>query len=122
MPSGRYEIYGLSQDITALARARDDAKAAAQKLKLALTTARAGVFEIDFGARRFTASSEFTAMVSPDVQAAGPEHPLPFFHADDRAVLTELYEQTQQSQSACAGCGSIWRSRRRGAAPPAASA
>jgi signal transduction histidine kinase/CheY-like chemotaxis protein len=100
MPSGRYEIYGLSQDITALARARDDAKAAAQKLKLALTTARAGVFEIDFGARRFTASSEFTAMVSPDVQAAGPEHPLPFFHADDRAVLTELYEQTQQSQSA----------------------
>src|SRR6185369_6394626 len=34
--SGRYEMYGLSQNVTDLAEARDEANVSAQRLKLAL--------------------------------------------------------------------------------------
>ncbi|HEY3696835.1 hybrid sensor histidine kinase/response regulator [Phenylobacterium sp.] len=100
MPSGRYEVYSLTQDITALALARDEAKAAAQQLKLALTSARAGVFAVDFPSNSFAPSAEFMAMVAPEARAAGPQNPLPFFHEDDRARLIALYQTARHRHSA----------------------
>ena len=46
--SGLYEMYGLSQNVTDLAQARDEANLSAGRLKLALAAARAGVFGYDY--------------------------------------------------------------------------
>jgi len=99
-PSGKYELFGLSQDITALAHARDQANAVARQLQLALTTARAGVFEVDFEKNLFQPSPAFLAMVAQDAQAAGPNSPLPFFHEDDHPILRTLYERVRSAQAA----------------------
>ena len=57
--SGRYEMYGLSQNVTDLAEARDDANASAGRLKLALAAARAGVFGYDYAKGEYWSSQEF---------------------------------------------------------------
>jgi signal transduction histidine kinase/CheY-like chemotaxis protein len=100
MASGKYELYGLTQDITALATARDQANAAAQLLKLAMKTARAGVFEIDFESGAFRPSDEFLGMLAEPDLAVGPDHPLPFFNEEDHQVLRELYREVRASQVA----------------------
>jgi signal transduction histidine kinase len=63
LPSGFYEMYGLTQAVTELAAARDDARASAEQLRLALTAAKAGAFEIDFRARELSCSTAFVELV-----------------------------------------------------------
>jgi signal transduction histidine kinase/CheY-like chemotaxis protein len=100
MPSGQYELFGLSQDVTALARARDEANAAAQLLKLAVKTARAGVFEVDFSGNVVAPSPEFLAMVAEEVRGVGPEQPLPYFAEEDWPTLRTLYRRVRDTQCA----------------------
>jgi len=61
LPSGRFEMYGLTQDVTSSALARNEARAKAAQLNIALSAARGGVYEIDFQARQFHCSPEFVA-------------------------------------------------------------
>lgn len=90
MASGRYEMFGLSQDVTSQAAARDEARTAEQRLKLALKGARAAVFEYDFVVRRFWGTPELAALVDPEVLSAAVADPLALFHPDDRAAVSEL--------------------------------
>jgi signal transduction histidine kinase/AmiR/NasT family two-component response regulator len=99
MPSGRYELFGLSQDVTALSEARDQSDAAAKLLKLAMKTANAGVFEIDFVTGEFKPSPEFLAMVAEDARAVVPENPLPYFLEDDWRTLRSLYNRVRETRS-----------------------
>jgi signal transduction histidine kinase len=62
MPSGKYEVFTLAQDVTALAEARDQAQAKARQLSLALHAAKAAVFEIDFRNRTVAYSADFVRM------------------------------------------------------------
>ena len=62
LASGRYEMHGISQNITPQAMARDQANAAASRLKLALTGAQAGVYEYDYVNKSFWVSPEFKAL------------------------------------------------------------
>ena len=87
--SGRYEMYGISQNITAQAVARDEADANASRLKLALTGAQAGVYEFDYAKKSFWVSDEFKAL-------AGREHverPRDLYHPDDWDSLADLGER-----------------------------
>ncbi len=75
-PTGGYSLQGMVQDVTELAEARDaavaaehkvrglmeEARAASQRLRLALGAAQAGVFEIDHAAKRFWCSPEFVLL------------------------------------------------------------
>ena len=90
LPSGRYEMLGVSQSITSLARARDEANANAQRLKLALQAAKAGVFEYDYARNDFWMSPELEAMIGPEAIAARGPDPLIVFHPDDRALATAV--------------------------------
>ena len=90
LPSGRYEMLGVSQSITSLARARDEANANAQRLRMALQAAKAGVFEYDYAKNHIWMSPELEAMVGHDVVAAGGPDPLVVFHPDDRALATAV--------------------------------
>ena len=47
LPSGRFEMFGISQNVTELARSRDEADLVTSRLELAMAAANAGVYEID---------------------------------------------------------------------------
>ena len=90
--SGRFEMYGLSQNVTDLAQARDEANASAGRLKLALAAARAGVFGYDYAKGEYWLSPEFRDLLGQSVleAAAAAEDPRVIFHADDRDTMRTL--------------------------------
>jgi signal transduction histidine kinase/CheY-like chemotaxis protein len=92
LKSGRYEMYGLSQSVTDLALARDEANANAQRLKLALTAARAGVFGYDYVKAEYWLSPEFRDVLGEEaVLAAGAaDDPRAIFHPDDRDTMRAM--------------------------------
>ncbi|WP_372785509.1 ATP-binding protein [Phenylobacterium sp.] len=91
LKSGRYEMYGISQNVTALAQARDEANTSAQRLKLALTAARAGVFGYDYKTGDYWMSPEFRELLGPTALAAATtEEPRGMFHPDDREAVRLL--------------------------------
>jgi signal transduction histidine kinase len=88
-PSGRYELFSLTQDVSEHAMARDRAEAKARHLELALNAARAGAFEIDFKTRRVDCSPEFVRLMGyafdfEDVMAVR------VFDTRDQAAFTEM--------------------------------
>jgi signal transduction histidine kinase len=89
LPSGKYELYSLTQDVTEHAMARDQAEAKARHLELALNAAHAGAYEIDFKTRRVDCSPEFVRLMGyafdfEDVMAAR------VFDTRDQVVFTEM--------------------------------
>jgi signal transduction histidine kinase/CheY-like chemotaxis protein len=90
LSSGRYEMLGVSQSITSLARSRDEANANAQRLRLALQAAKAGVFEYDYARNDIWMSPELQAMIGPEMAASGGPDPLIVFHPDDRALAAAV--------------------------------
>jgi len=63
LKSGRYEMYGLSQNVTQLAEARDEANISSLRLQLALTAAKAGVFVFDYASDSYWISQEARELV-----------------------------------------------------------
>jgi len=94
LPSGRYEMLGVSQSITSLARARDEANANAQRLRLALQAGRAGVFEYDYKDRTFWLSPELETMVGPDILKDASVNPLSVFHPEDRPLAAAVEQSS----------------------------
>ena len=90
--SGRYEMYGISQNVTDLAQARDDANGSARRLKLALAAARAGVFGYDYAKREYWVSPEFRDLMGQSVvdAATAADDPRVIFHPDDRDTLRTM--------------------------------
>ena len=82
--SGRYEMYGLSQNVTDLAQARDEATVGAQQLKLALTGARAGVLGRDYVKKAFWFSQELRALVGEKVWRAAVADSISIYHPEDQ--------------------------------------
>jgi len=104
---GVFALLGLSEDITELAAARDaarkgeqqmrkarrEAQANAQRLKLALQAAEAGVYEIDHVAKTFWASPEFrklTGQTNATYEEATKLR-FPGFHPDDLPHVRESF-------------------------------
>jgi signal transduction histidine kinase len=100
--SGRYEMYGLSQNVTDLAEARDEANAGAQQLKLALTAARAGVFVYDYAKDEYWLSPEARELVGEEGVAAiaATDNPLVIYHPDDMERMRFMGEASRQAGQA----------------------
>ena len=90
--SGRYEMYGISQNVTDLALARDEANGSARRLKLALAAARAGVFGYDYAKREYWVSPEFRDLMGQSIveAATAAADPRVIFHPDDRDALRTM--------------------------------
>ena len=88
--SGLYEMCGISQNVTSLARARDAANVNAQRLRLALNAAGAGVFEYDYATQHFWFSPELKAMVGPGLLGDELDDPVGLFHPDDQPEVARL--------------------------------
>jgi len=99
LKSGRYEMYGLSQNVTDLAHARDEANAGAQQLKLALTAARAGVFVYDYARETYWLSPQARDLVGDQgVEALiATENGLVIYHPDDVEGMRFMGEASRQA-------------------------
>jgi PAS domain S-box-containing protein len=104
---GRVVLHGLEQDLSELFAARnaaliaeqrvrglmEESRISARRLKLALSVAQAGVFEIDHEARRFWCSPEFVLLVGQTMTFQEAANlPWPFIHPDDVPVLQRAME------------------------------
>ncbi|WP_374575640.1 ATP-binding protein [Phenylobacterium sp.] len=98
-PSGRFEMFGVSQNITSMARARDEAKANALRLELALKVSRAGVFEFDFKTRSFWRSAEFDSLVGEGGFTEGDANPLGLRRDEDFAAISAMWDQACASSA-----------------------
>ena len=94
--SGLFEMSGLSQDVTSLAKARDEANINAQRLRLALNAAGAGVFEYDYAQPGFWVSAELESITGPEV-LADLSDPFGLFHPDDQAEVMRLRAEADVS-------------------------
>jgi len=108
-PGGGYALKGLSQDITELARARDaarkgerrmraarkEAMANAERLKLALKAADAGVYEIDHINKTFWCSPEFKRITGRGRASykGATQLRYPGFHPDDLEHVRESFRE-----------------------------
>jgi len=90
MPSGLYEIYGISQDVTPQAVARDAAHMQAYRSKMALMAANAVIFEYDYANKTYWASDELAVQfgVSDINQLNDP--PMELFAEDDHEPVLSL--------------------------------
>ena len=88
-----YVVHG--RDVSALVAARREAQLGAERLKMALEAARAGVFEIDYEARAFWCSPEFEALIGRPMnfeEACGGAWPM--IHAGDVQRVRALVDSS----------------------------
>jgi signal transduction histidine kinase/CheY-like chemotaxis protein len=88
--SGRFEMYGLSQNVTDLAQARDEANFGARQLKLALAGARAGVLGRDYARKTFWFSQELRELVGEKVWKDAVADSVGIYHPDDQPRIVEF--------------------------------
>jgi len=101
---GLHALFGIAQDITELAEARDaalrveqqvrglmeESRVNARRLKLALGAAQAGVFEIDHEAESFWCSPEFVLLIGRQLSYEEANAlPWAFIHPEDQASVAE---------------------------------
>jgi signal transduction histidine kinase/CheY-like chemotaxis protein len=92
----------------ALIEARQEAQAAATRLKVAMAAARAGVFETDFENRTFWCSPEFIEIIGRQLTFEEAAGPWPNIHPDDIQVV---WRSVTESQAARGPAHAEWRIR-----------
>ena len=106
-PDGDFVIHGLGQDLTELAEARDaallaeqqvrglmeESRLSARRLKMALSVAQAGAFEIDYETKRFWCSPEFVLLTGRRLTyEQASSGPWPFIHPEDAPDVAAAFD------------------------------
>ena len=114
-PSGRYRMFGISQDVTAVARARDGANRNSRRLEFALNAAQSVVFEYRYDSKSFSTSGSLSNFLGPDMHAGVIEDPFSFVDTADRARVREMVINAPAHQGpvtieirTAASLGSVW--------------
>ena len=81
--SGRYEMFGISQNVTPIAAARDEANQVSQRLGFALGAAQGGVFEYDYANQKLWMSPEFEQLFGAEELERVGRDPLALFVPED---------------------------------------
>jgi signal transduction histidine kinase/DNA-binding NarL/FixJ family response regulator len=93
LPSGLFEMFGITQNITPQAVARDAAKTYADRLVLALKAAKGAVFEYDYRKKTFWSSDELATMIGVQRIESLNDPPLELFVEDDHETVLSLVRQ-----------------------------
>jgi len=91
--SGKYEIIGLSQNITELVDARDQASVMNDRLEIAMSAASAGVYEIDLRSSERWTSPQYQALAGQEALARRAMMPFGMYHDDDIPAVRESWER-----------------------------
>ena len=98
LTSGKYEMFGLSQNITELIDARDQASIMHDRLEIAMSAASAGVYEIDLRSSERWTSPQYQALAGAEALARHSMMPFGMYHDDDIAAVRESWERCLRSQ------------------------
>ncbi|MGD2131475.1 MAG: ATP-binding protein [Maricaulaceae bacterium] len=97
LPSGRYEMHGISQNVTETAKARDLAAAANQRLELAMSAAHAGVFEVDLQTNTIWTSPQLRTLLGAECLERTQTDPCGFCRDEDRERFQHAWDRCLQS-------------------------
>ena len=93
LPSGRFEMFGISQNVTELASARDEADLMSGRLELAMTAASAGVYEIDTITGDRWSSDQFQQLAGVEALARQAYNPFGLYMDDAQASVRASWER-----------------------------
>ncbi len=93
LPSGRYEMYGISQNVTDQAQARDAAAASARQARMAMHAAHAGAFDFDLRTGEYSPSRELAQLLGVRGMKRLKLSTLSIFHPADHARVSEFRRQ-----------------------------
>ncbi len=97
LSSGKYEIFGLSQNITELVDARDQAAVMSERLEIAMSAARAGVYELDLRSSERWTSPQYQELAGVDALARHSMQPFGMYHDEDQLAVKESWERCLRS-------------------------
>lgn len=93
LASGLYEMFGLTQDVTELAQARDNADLISGRLELAMAAAKAGVYEIDLKSGDRWSSEQFKTLAGPEAMARQALNPFGIYTEDQQDAVRKSWER-----------------------------
>jgi PAS domain S-box-containing protein len=99
LASGKYEMFGISQDVTELAVARDKADLMSGRLELAMAAANAGVYEIDLRTGDRWSSDQFMQIAGPEAMQRQEHNPFGLYHDDEVAEVKKSWERCLASNA-----------------------
>jgi signal transduction histidine kinase/ActR/RegA family two-component response regulator len=97
LKSGKYEMFGISQNVTELAEARDQADVMSERLEMAMSAANAGVYEIDLKTATRWSSQQFQQLAGPEALARERAAPFGMYHDDEQARVRESWSRCLKS-------------------------
>lgn len=93
LPSGRFEMFGVSQNVTELATARDAADLMTSRLELAMTAAGAGVYEIDTVTGDRWSSEQFKQLAGEEALERQGRNPFGLYMDDEQPRVRASWER-----------------------------
>jgi PAS domain S-box-containing protein len=99
MPSGKFEMFGVSQNVTELANARDRADRISDRLEMAMSAAGAGVYEVDLKSGQRWSSEQFDALVGEAALERAASHPFGIYPDDEQERVKESWERCLRSNT-----------------------
>jgi PAS domain S-box-containing protein len=87
----------MSQNITELIDARDQAAIMHDRLEIAMSAANAGVYEIDLRSSERWTSPQYQALAGPEALARHSMRPFGMYHDEDAAAVRESWERCLRS-------------------------
>ncbi len=97
LASGKHEMFALSQNITEMIDARDQAAVMHDRLEIAMSAASAGVYEIDLRSSERWTSPQYQALAGPDALHRHAMRPFGMYHDDDIASVRESWDRCLRS-------------------------
>jgi signal transduction histidine kinase/ActR/RegA family two-component response regulator len=98
LPSGLFEIFGLSQNITELVDARDQAAVMHDRLEIAMSAASAGVYEIDLRSSERWTSPQYQDLAGQEALTRHAMKPFGMYHDDDIPAVRDSWERCLRSR------------------------
>lgn len=93
LPSGLYEMFGISQNVAELARARDEADIITDRLELAMAAAKVGVYEIDMQTGARWSSDQFKEIAGEEAMARQAAHPFGVYMDEEQKAVRESWDR-----------------------------
>ncbi|HEY7798926.1 MAG TPA: response regulator [Hyphomonadaceae bacterium] len=93
LPSGKFEMFGISQNVSELADARDQSDLVSGRLELAMAAAHAGVFEIDMLTGKRWASDQFQELAGEEALRRQETNPFGLYADDEQPRVRESWER-----------------------------
>lgn len=93
LPSGKYEMFGISQNVTELATARDKADLAMERLNLAMAAGNAGVYEVEILTGNRWSSDQFKELAGPEAMQRQANNPFGLYMDDEQPRVRASWER-----------------------------